>query len=196
LAARVTADEPVMGQGFATAATSLGASDFTAAMTEGAALAADGQWAAAGARQDVAAKSLLAIYQQLQAAKLEAARQALAAVQEKAKSDLAAQQELERLRAGSDENSLTGIDESQLKIAEIIHMREVAAGKRDGQAAEVEDNPYRFDDANSAALQSPDTGVRQKLENMKLAPAPSGLPPRFPNQSDREGNNVKPHIQQ
>lgn len=196
LTERVKPDEPILGQGFAAAATSLGASELTGAMTEAAAFAAEGQWAAAAPKQDAAAKALATIYEQLQAAKLEAARQALAAIREKAKSDVASQAELERLRAGHADNAIEGVDESQLKVAEIIHMRDVAAGKRDGQVVVPEDDLYRFDDANSAALQQADSGMRQELKNMSLASTPSGPPKRFPNQSDRQSNNVKPHIQQ
>ena len=45
-------------------------------------------------------------------ASLERAKDALAALQEQAKTDLEAQKALERLRAGSGENSLEGIDEA------------------------------------------------------------------------------------
>ncbi len=196
LAGRVKSDEPIMSAAFAVASVALTSADLKGAFAAAASSVNAGQWSAAAAKQDVVAKSLGAIHQQLQAAKIEAAKQALAALQEKAKSDVEAQKQLERLRAGSNENSLKGIDENQLKLAEIVHMREVAAGKGDGSApGETNENLYKFDDKNKSHLQMADTGVRQKFDILKLSERPSGWG-RFPNESDREGNNVKPHIQQ
>src|SRR4029077_11503818 len=113
-------------------------------------------------------------YQHLQAAKLAAAKEALAAVQEKAKSDAEAQKEIERLRAGSTENALKDVDEKKLTMAEIIHMREVAAAKKAQEAQEAKANLYKFDEKNSSALQQADSGRRQEFAILKLATAPSG----------------------
>jgi hypothetical protein len=195
LVERVNAEEPLMGKAFGEASTALAAAAFKQAMADAGKLVGEGKWTAAAAKQDVAAKALAAIHDKLQAAKLQAAKDALAAIQEIAKSDLEAQKEIERLRAGGGENALAGVDESKLKLAEIIHMREVAAGKKPDEAAETKVNPYKFDDKNSSALQQPDSGMRQEFKNLKLADKPTGNV-SFPEQSDRATNKVTPHIQE
>jgi hypothetical protein len=76
-------------------------------------------------------------------------------------------------------------------------MKDVAAGeKKDGDVDKPEDNPYRLDESGFGALQQADTGKRQKFEHLGLASTPDALPKSFPNQSDRGGNNVKPHVQE
>jgi len=192
---RLTADEPVTGKAFAEASVSFASAEIKSAMTDAAALAGEGRWAAAAAKQDVAAKAVAAIYQRLAAAKLAAAKAALAAIQEKAKSDVEAQKEIERLRAGSKENGLEGVDGKKLTLAEIIHMREVAAAKKAQAEQEAKINPYKFDDKNSAILNQADSGKRQQFAHLSLASTPSGSV-SFPEQSDRATNKVNPHVQQ
>ena len=194
LAERTSELAPVLSQAFLAASESMGASDLREPMRKAAELADKGQWTAVADSQSQAAELLDAIHAHLRTAQLEAAQQVLAALMEKAKSDLESQQALEKLKAGSEE-ALVDIS-SKLSLEEIIHLREVAAKKK---GAGADDLPYvenyLFPDSSVPGLQRPDLGVRQEFKNLSLANEP-GKTPSFPQQSDREGNRVKPHVQE
>jgi hypothetical protein len=160
-------------------------------MAAGMALSA-GDWDAASREQGTAAELLDETWQRLKEAQTEAARRQLAGLAERAETDLAAQAELEKLKAGSGDDLL---DEPEgLKLEEIIHLAEVQARKDAGEA-EPYQNEYLLPDSFIPHLQQPDSGKRQQFDILKLATAP-GTTPSFPKQSDREGNRVKPHIQE
>ena len=80
MAERLGDGEPIISKSFASASASLGASELTNAMLEAAGHATAGRWAEAAKRQDVAAKALATVYQQLRAAQMQAAAEALAAL--------------------------------------------------------------------------------------------------------------------
>jgi hypothetical protein len=94
IGSRLASQEPVMAAGFSAAASGLGASELKSSIADALAHLHAGLWNAAAAKQDVVAKTLAAIHHNLEAAKADAARRALAALQEKAKSDVAAQKQI------------------------------------------------------------------------------------------------------
>jgi len=151
-----------------------------------------GEWASATAEQSKAAELLVQAWTRLKEAQAEAARRMLDGLAERAESDLTVQAELERLKAGSDEDLL---DEPEgLKLEDIVHMGETQA-RKDATKGEAFVEEYLLPDSYIPNLQKADSGVRQQFEILKLATSP-GTTPSFPKQSDREGNRVKPHIQE
>lgn len=194
LAERTTSLSPILSRGFALAAESLNSSELKQRMQQAADRAAQGQWTQVAADQTRAAEMLDAIHAGLRKAQLEAAQQALAALMEKAESDLETQKLIEKLKAGSDQ-AFVDIA-SKLSLEDIIHMREVAEKKKTGG----DDTPpyvenYLFPDSAKGMLQQADKGIRQEFKNLSLADAP-GKTPSFPKQSDREANKVVPHLQE
>jgi len=151
-----------------------------------------GDWNAAAREQGSAADLLTETWRRLKEAQTEAARKQLAGLAERAETDIAAQAELEKLKAGSGDDLL---DEPEgLKLEEIIHLAEVQV-RKDAAEADPYRNEYLLPDSFIPHLQQPDSGKRQQFDILKLATAP-GTTPSFPKQSDREGNRVKPHIQE
>jgi len=162
------------------------------ALDDAVAATKSGMWDQAVAPQTEAARALAGVHDQLKKALELAARKALQALADKAKSDVEAQKAIDKLKAGTDK---TFIDLSKkLNLTDIIHAEEVAqTGKGDGEKLKPEN--YLFPDSARGMLQQPDTGKRQQFEILKLATSPSKSP-SFPKQSDREANSVKPHIQE
>src|SRR5262249_28597640 len=131
-------------------------------------------------------------WQRLKDAQAEASRRQLAALAERAETDLSAQAEIEKLKAGHGDDLL---DEPEgLNLENIIHLAETQA-RKDAAETEPHVENYLLPDSYIPNLQRPDTGKRQEFDILKLATAP-GKSPSFPRQSDREGNRVKPHIQE
>jgi hypothetical protein len=194
LAERVRNLEPTMTKAFTEAATGLDAAELKAAMRQAADDAKAGRWATAGQHQARAAEKLAAIHARLRQAQIEAAQRALAALQEKAKSDVEAQKLIAKLKAG---NSDTFLDiKDKLKLEDIVHMQEVADPKKNAGDQEQHVEKYLFPDSARGMLQQPDKGVRQEFEKLKLANTPQARSPSFPKQNDRKGNKVTPHIQE
>ncbi len=193
LAERTRSVEPILADAFQGAAATLGAAPLHALLSQAAGEAGAGRWAEAAATQDRAAKELAALFARLKKAQGEAALKALEALKQKAKSDLEAQRELEKMQAGTTE-SFTALAD-KMKLEDIIHMREAGAGKQDPNArTHVED--YLFPESAKAILSPPDSGKRQQFDILKLADTP-GKTPSFPKQSDRIANKIaKPPIQE
>src|SRR5262249_16905796 len=85
---------------------------------------------------------------------------------------------------------------NKMKLEDIVHMREVAANKQNGETRNPDPNNYLFPDSARGILNQPDTAKRQQFDILKLAQSPSGTP-SFPKQSDREGNKIaNPPIQE
>lgn len=189
---RVKNLEPILARAFGEAAGSLSSEDLKGSMRQGAEGAKAGRWTEAAQNQAKAAELLTAIHARLRKAQTEAAEKALAALQEKAKSDAEAQKIIDKLKAGTAENFLDL--SKKLKLEEIIHMRENEQKKGEGEK-EKNVNDYLFPDSMRGILQQADTGKRQEFDILKLAKSP-GTTPSFPKQSDRAGNVVKPHIQE
>ncbi len=193
LAERTRPVEPILADAFGNAATTLGSSPLHALLTRAAAEAGAGQWADAAVTQEKAAQELAALFARLKKAQAQAALEALKALEQKAKSDLEAQKELEKLQAGTTE-SFTALKD-KMKLEDILHVREAGGGKADPNAKQhVED--YLFPESAKSILSPPDSGKRQQFDILKLADAP-GKTPSFPRQSDRIANKIaNPPIQE
>lgn len=191
---RLQATDAAIAQTFATAAIGLGDAALGSALTASSSAVAAGNWKDAAARQAQAAGMLGDIYAALKKAQFEAAQRALAALSERAKSDVDAQQEIEKLRQGSAENALSLPDD--LTIEDIVRMAEVEGKKRGGGGEDRGgDNGRRFDEISQAALQQADSGARQGLEGVRLAGQPGGWG-NAQGLSDKPTNVVKPYIQE
>ncbi|MGE3408407.1 MAG: hypothetical protein AB7I37_16430 [Pirellulales bacterium] len=193
IAERVQDAESELSEAFSLASSSLGSEELSAPQSAASEALAASQWSAAAEQQSQAAELLDQIYNRLHEAQAEAAARVLAALDELNESDLAMQAELEALKAGNTEDMLDEPD--GLKLEDIIHMAEVARDKKAGAEEEVKPEMYLFPDSAVASLQGADTGKRQEFDILKLATSP-GKTPSFPNQSDRQSNRVKPHIQE
>lgn len=192
LAERTQEIESELASVFATTAETLTSDQLKTSLAAAGMASSTGDWTAAASQQTVAAEVLEHLWQQLKDAQAEAARRQLAGLAERAETDLAAQAEIEKLKAGHGDDLLDEPD--GLKLEDIIHMAETQAKKDAGQAEPMVEN-YLLPDSYIPSLQRPDSGMRQEFENLKLASSP-GTSPSFPKQSDREGNRVKPHIQE
>jgi hypothetical protein len=193
MAERVRSIEPILADAFTDAAKTLQAAPLHTLMTQAADEAGAGNWRETTVKQEQAAKELAGLFARLKKAKADAALKALEALKQKAKSDAEAQKALEKLKAGTTEEFVNV--KNKLKLEDIIHMREVAAGKY-GETRNPDANDYLLPDSAKAGLNPPDGGKRQDFNILKLAKAPSGTP-SFPKQSDREGNKINnPPIQE
>jgi hypothetical protein len=193
MAERTRPIEPILATAFTAAAKDLAAAPLHALLTQAGDEAGVGNWGGAAAKQDQAAKELAGVFARLKKAQADAALKALEALKQKAKSDVDAQKELERLKAGTTEEFVNVKD--KLKLEDIIHMREVA-GKKSGKTRNPDANDYLLPDSAVAGLTPPDGGKRQDFNILKLAKAPTGTP-SFPKQSDRKGNKItNPPIQE
>ena len=175
--ARRTADvDPLMIKAFGGASTSLAAPDLKTVMQQAADLARARAWAAAGEKQAVAAKALEDIQVALKKAQADMAKGLLAALEEKAKSSVEAQKELERLKAGSTDQPITL--PANLKPEDIAHLRDVAdAGKKNPATDGFDSDKMwgKFSESILARMQNSDDGRRQQLKDMSLAKTPTGF---------------------
>jgi hypothetical protein len=193
LAERMRSVEPVLADGFQSAAVSLAAAPLHAILSRAADAAGAGKWVEAATAQDEAAKELAMVFARLKKAQSDAALKALKALQQKAKSDLEAQKELEKLKAGTTASFVDLKDKMHLE--DILHMQEVAA-KKDASEVKGPVFDYLLPESAKAMLSPPDTGKRQQFDILKLADSPTGTP-SFPKQSDRIANPItKPPIQE
>ncbi|MCX5659500.1 MAG: hypothetical protein NTW19_07225 [Planctomycetota bacterium] len=195
LGERTMGPEPILGKAYAAASVALSAPPLTAAMKEAAEAVQNGKWADAVPREVAAAQMLAAIHTSLRQAQNEAAQAALAALQEKAKSDLEAQKELDKLKTGSTENLLEL--PAKLKIEDIMHMREVAGAKKgDGNGSnDAQASDRMFDDSVLGKMQQADSGARQGFSGMTLAKKPDAAM-HVPGFSDTKSNKVTPWVQE
>src|SRR5204862_3931056 len=134
----------------------LAAASLHALLTEAADEAGAGNWSGAAARQELAAKELAGLFARLKKAQADAALKALEALKQKAKSDVEAQKELEKLKAGTTER-FTDLKD-KMKLEDIIHMREAGSGKKNDPTKNPDANDYLFPESAKSILSPPDTG--------------------------------------
>ncbi len=196
LGERLKEPEPILSAAFAAEATTLSSENLKGPMRQAAEEAKAGQWARAVQKQTAAATELAALHARLRAAQVKAAREALAALQEKAKSDLEAQKALEKLKAGSGDTFVKDYP-NKLKVEEIIRMREVAGAKQKstGEEGKMLDKSL-FPDFTRGELElKKDSGVRQDPNILQLGNS-LGKTIKYPNAMDTDHNKVKPFIQE
>jgi hypothetical protein len=183
-----------LAQAYHKAAETLAGAPLQTLLKQAADDAGAGRWAPAGQAQEQAAKLLADLHAELKKAHTDASQRALAALKEKAKSDVEAQKEIEKLKQGETENRLNM--PAKLQIEDIIRMAETAGEKKKHDPAKNPDpENYLFTESMKSMLQQKDSGTRQDPNILKLANAPSGTP-SFPKQSDRKGNSVTPPLQE
>jgi hypothetical protein len=195
LAERAAESESPLSETFAETSEALTGESLRAAQQSAVSAIDANNWSVAAGQQAEAATLMDAIYVKLREALADAARRLLADNEQHDESKLEAQAELGKLKEGSAEDMLD--EPGGLKLEEIIHQVEVAqAKKKKGEGGdESKPNNYLFPDSAVPGLNAADKGIRQEFKNLSLAKTPGGEP-SFPNQSDRKGNKVKPHIQE
>ncbi len=184
--------EPEVARAFAAGATVLGGEALQGPMKQGADDARAGRWTEAARHQAAAAERLNLLHAQLRQAQADAAQKALAALKEKAKSDLEAQKELEKLEAGTGKAGLKDYPD-KLKLDETMRLRDVAAGKK-GKGGDVkddkEDELIGMKDLLSRIDLKEDSGVRQDTSILTLAKEPGSASDLMNLSKDRGSNQI------
>jgi hypothetical protein len=196
LAARLQEQEPTLSKAFQEGAGTLGGAALHKPMTQAIQDAEAGRWAEAATQQTLAASALAALHAKLRQAQADLAQKALAALKEKAKSDLQAQKELEKLDAGSDKTLLK--DYEELKIQDLMRIREVAGAKK-GQGGSKEEPDFSKiieEEVSRKIIElEKDSGVRQDPYSLTLGKEPEQTKP-MDMYKGKERNVVKPFVQE
>jgi len=198
LGERLASSEPTLSAAFAAGAVVLASDSLKAPMAQAAEDLKAGRWAAAAPRQAAAAKELAELHARLRQGQAEAARQLLALLHEKAKSDREAQKALEELKAGTAESGVKDLGD-KIKTTDIVRMREVV-GARQRTPEEEARQPGKsdlFDEIDRSKLElMKDNGVRQDPNILSLGKTAEKTP-RLPDSAvDKERNKVKPFVQE
>jgi hypothetical protein len=197
LGTRLKDQEPGIARAFTSEAGTLASEALQQPLHQAAAEAAAGHWTETVRHQAVAADTLAALHRRLREAQAEAARQALAALRARAKSDLEAQKELEKLAPGTAEAFVKDFP-SSIKLEDVIRIRQTAGDNNKFPAPDsTKGNPLDSSlldiDKSTLDLQK-DSGVRQDPNILKLATRPDGG--GEPNLPPLGTNKVKPFIQE
>lgn len=188
--ARLKDQEPEVAAAFVSGAAVLGGAPLQRAMNEGGDAARAGRWLDAARHQTDAAEQLALVHATLRQAQADAAQKALAALKERAKSDLDAQKALEKLEAGSGQAGLKDYPD-KLKLDETIRLRDTAAGKK-GKGGDTRDDRddelIGMKDLLSRIDLKQDSGVRQDTSTLTLAKEP-GAASDLMNLSKERGRN-------
>ena len=181
---------------FTKAGEGLATEELLTALDQSAAEVKSAKWTDAATQQELAAKQLLAVHDALRKAQVDAARAALNALEEKAKSDLEAQKEIEKLKAGNDK--LSAILPEKMPVKDLIEMRDkLDIQKKAGNVSEeAKVTDYSVSEKTIAKLNTPDTGKRQEFDILKLGSSVGAKTPSFPGTSDTESNLVNAPIQE
>ncbi len=165
---RLHDQEPTLSVAFGLAQKALVAESLITPIRVAAEAAEAGRWSDAVMSQGAAAEQLTALHAQLRKAQVEAAQKALAALKEKAKTDLEAQKELEKLQDGTSEDFTKDFPD-KMKVEDSIRIREVANKKKnpEGELREFETKGIEDIDRNRIELKQ-DSGVRQDTDTLKL----------------------------
>jgi hypothetical protein len=198
LAERLEAGEPILARGFADGARVLGPEGVQVPLRRAVEEVTGGRWATAAGPQAEAARQLVGLHDRLNEARAEAARQLLAALREKARSDAEAQKAIEQLKPGSGDSGVKDFP-NDIKIEDIVRTREVVPAQKkpgsgpDGKGPAPGDP---FDDIDRSKLELlKDSGVRQDPNILALGKVPEPTQ-RLPNAFDTERNKVKPFVQE
>lgn len=196
LAARLQEQEPAIAQSFAKGAATLAGEPLHTAFRQATDEAKAGRWPETVLQQTALAETLTALHAQLRQAQVEAAQKAIAALKEKAKSDLEAQKELEKLPPGTAEAMVKDFPDG-FKVEDLLRIQEVAGKKQGagkGDEPDFKNAPLYDVDKKSIELDK-DSGVRQDPYTLKLGTVAEKtavlMLPR-----DKEKNAVKPFIQE
>src|SRR5262249_41181535 len=188
--------EPTLSSAFKSAGAVMGSEELHKPMRQAAEKAGAGEWLQASQHQETAAKILTNLYAQLRQAQILAAQLALAALKEKAKSDLEAQKELEKLPPGTAENFVRDFD--HFKVEDTMRMREVANARKakTDPLDELDLTKTKWNEVDRKILDlKEDSGVRQDTDTLTLAKESekTGILPMY---KGKDGNKVKPFMQE
>src|SRR5262249_4117822 len=194
----VEEQEPSLARAFADGAKVLASDNLRKPLAQAAEHAKACQWLDATREQSVAADQLALLHETLRRAQAEAAAKALAALKEKLKSDLAAQQELEKLSPGSVEAFLKDFPD-KLTLEEKKRIESVLGAKKrtDKNPFEEPDlkNQFQLDVERSQIELKEDSGVRQDPYILKLGTVAEKTP--IIKMYKEQGQNVvKPFVQE
>lgn len=186
---------PEMATAFLNASESFEALGVKTLMRDAGAALEAGQWAASSELQKQAGEALAIIYRDVREAQSAAAQAALDDLKDLAESNVDEQEDPASLKQGM-AAGLVDLDEEQLNLEEIIHLRELAAEARRRQNERGDDKSfdYMFEE-HMKSLLGQRTDKKQEFDNLKLATRPSGQM-SMPNSSDREGNRVQANVQE
>lgn len=186
-----------LADAFTAAGEALAGDDLATAFGQAVTEIAAARWSEAAAQQATAATRLTAIHDALRKAQLDAARETLSALEEKAKSDVDAQRAIDKLKAGSDTQAISLPE--KMPVKDLIEMRDLLdINNKKGPIdpnAKVTDYVFTKEQAEKK-LNTPDTGRRQEFDILKLGNSVGSKTPSFPGTSDRESNLVKAPIQE
>lgn len=189
--------EAILSQAFAAGTAVLGSDGVQVPLQKAADEIGAGHWGAAIASQEAAAKQLAELHERLNQARLDSARQMLAALREEARSNTEAQKAIEQLKLGTAEDGVKDFP-NDIKIDDIVRTREVTQAKRPGGGADnkVPAPGDAFDDVDRSKLELlKDSGVRQDPNILSLGNTAEPTQ-RLPSAVDVERNKVKPFVQE
>ncbi|MBI2805819.1 MAG: hypothetical protein HYX68_12640 [Planctomycetes bacterium] len=198
LAARLELQEPEVASAFLAGSKMLASDALLKPVAQAADDAQAGRWSDASQHQAQAAEKLTAIYELLRKAQSDAAQKALAALKEKAKSDLEAQKELEKLTPGSTEAFLKDYPD-KLKLEDLMRIRDIAGAKKrtdknPGEEPDLKNTTLLEVDPKKIELKE-DSGVRQDPYTLKLGKIAEKTPILKMYKASKE-NVVKPFVQE
>jgi hypothetical protein len=196
LAARLQDQEATLAKAFREGADTLAGAALQQPLRQAVVDAGAGRWGEAARQQSLAADALAALHSRLRQAQAELARRALAALKEKAHSDLQAQKELEKLQAGSAESHLKDFDE--LKIEDLMRIRDVVGARKGvgGTRDEPDFSKIVEEEVSRSVIElQKDSGVRQDPYTLTLGKEPEKTKP-MDMYKGKERNTVKPFMQE
>jgi hypothetical protein len=197
LAERVKDQDAMLAKAFGQASATLAGDSLRNPMREAQEDAGNGRWSDVAGKQTAAAAILTDLHAQLHQAQLEAAKRALAALKEKAKTDLEAQKELDRLKAGTGDAAVKNYPEN-FKVEDTVRIWEVTGKKNPGDAKETDPdfkNAPLVDYDKAQIELSKDSGVRQDTNALRLGSIPEKTSV-MPLPREKERNKVEPFIQE
>ncbi len=198
MADRVREQDVDLAGAYAGAAKALAADDLLRPMRQAITAVGAGRWDETARQQAVAADALTALHARLRDAQVKASQKALALLKEKAKSDLQAQKELEKLPPGSAEAFVKDFPDG-FKVEDMVRIWEVAGAKKGkgGKEDEPDFTKTQLMDYDKNAIElKQDSGVRQDPSILRLGNTPEKTAPLPFLPKDKEKNKVKPFIQE
>jgi hypothetical protein len=196
LAARLQEEDSILSKAFADGAGVLGAEALQGPMRRATTDAHAGRWSEAARQQALAADGLAKLHANLRRAQAEATKKALAALKERAKSDLQAQRALEELAPGSADRLVKDFP-NDLKLEDLMRIREVHGAKKGvGNKEELDFSTAEMTDVDRKIIElEKDSGVRQDPYALTLGKEPEkeNVMPLY---KGKDRNAVKPFLQE
>jgi hypothetical protein len=196
LAERLKEEDSILATAFADGARVLGSEALQRPMRLAIEGARAGNWREAAKQQTAAAAGLAGLHAKLRQAQSDARKKVLAALKERAKSDLQAQKELEKLAPGSADSLVKDFPEN-MKLEDLMRLREVAGAKKGlGNTEELDFSKTVYDEVDRKVIElQKDSGVRQDPYILQLGKEPE-KESVMPLYKGKDRNAVKPFIQE